>query len=72
MANQAAVAFYAACGLVQIGRRPRYYRDGTDALVMGRRSTPEDEDVVEAHLARERSDRAELTGLAEREEWRDD
>ena len=39
---------------------------------MERPLTPEDEDVVEAHLARERNDVAELAELAEREEWRDD
>ena len=32
--NQAALAFYAAEGFVQIDRRPRYYRDGSDALVL--------------------------------------
>jgi ribosomal protein S18 acetylase RimI-like enzyme len=34
-ANEAAVSFYAAEGLVPVDRRPRYYRDGTDALVLG-------------------------------------
>lgn len=33
-ANKAAVAFYAARDFVQIDRRSRYYKDGTDALVM--------------------------------------
>lgn len=33
-ANTGAVAFYAARDFVQIDRRSRYYRDGTDALVM--------------------------------------
>jgi ribosomal-protein-alanine N-acetyltransferase len=33
-ANGAALAFYAAEGFVQIDRRPRYYRDGSDALVL--------------------------------------
>ncbi len=33
-ANETAVAFYAAAGFVQIGRRARYYKDGTDAVVM--------------------------------------
>ena len=32
--NSAALAFYAAEGFVQIDRRPRYYRDGSDALVL--------------------------------------
>ena len=32
--NQQAVAFYAARDFVQIDRRTRYYKDGTDALVM--------------------------------------
>jgi ribosomal-protein-alanine acetyltransferase len=33
-ANGAALAFYAAAGFVEIDRRRRYYRDGTDAVVM--------------------------------------
>jgi ribosomal-protein-alanine acetyltransferase len=33
-ANVSALAFYAAEGFVQIDRRPRYYRDGSDALVL--------------------------------------
>jgi ribosomal protein S18 acetylase RimI-like enzyme len=33
-ANAGALAFYAAEGFVQIDRRPRYYRDGSDALVL--------------------------------------
>ena len=32
--NEAAVAFYRRSGFEEIGRRRRYYRDGTDALVM--------------------------------------
>ena len=32
--NAAALAFYAAAGFVEIDRRRRYYRDGTDAVVM--------------------------------------
>jgi ribosomal protein S18 acetylase RimI-like enzyme len=32
--NAAALAFYAAAGFVQIDRRPRYYRDGSDAIVL--------------------------------------
>lgn len=34
--NRAGVAFYTAEGFVEISRRPRYYRDGSDALVMER------------------------------------
>lgn len=37
--NTDAVAFYAAAGFVEIGRRRRYYRDGSDALVMQRAAT---------------------------------
>ena len=33
-ANTVALAFYAAAGFVEIDRRRRYYRDGTDAVVM--------------------------------------
>ena len=33
-ANSGALAFYAAAGFVEIDRRPRYYRDGTDAVVL--------------------------------------
>ena len=32
--NAAALKFYAAEGFVEIDRRPRYYRDGSDALVL--------------------------------------
>lgn len=32
--NRDALAFYAARDFVEIDRRPRYYRDGTDAVVM--------------------------------------
>jgi ribosomal-protein-alanine N-acetyltransferase len=32
--NDAALNFYAAEGFVEIDRRPRYYRDGSDALVL--------------------------------------
>ena len=32
--NAAARAFYEAAGFAEIARRPRYYRDGTDALVL--------------------------------------
>jgi [ribosomal protein S18]-alanine N-acetyltransferase len=33
-ANTGALAFYAAAGFVEIDRRRRYYRDGSDAVVM--------------------------------------
>jgi ribosomal-protein-alanine N-acetyltransferase len=33
-ANQAALALYEAAGFEEIDRRRRYYRDGTDAVVM--------------------------------------
>jgi len=32
--NTGALKFYAARGFVEIDRRPRYYRDGADAIVM--------------------------------------
>jgi ribosomal-protein-alanine N-acetyltransferase len=38
--NLAARALYAAFGYQQIGRRPRYYADGTDALVLARSLSP--------------------------------
>lgn len=34
--NSAALAFYAARGFVEVDRRPRYYRDGSTAVVMRR------------------------------------
>jgi ribosomal-protein-alanine N-acetyltransferase len=34
--NRGALAFYAACGFVEIDRRPKYYRDGAAAVVMRR------------------------------------
>lgn len=34
--NTAAVSFYAGAGFVEIDRRRRYYRDGSDAVVMRR------------------------------------
>jgi ribosomal-protein-alanine N-acetyltransferase len=34
--NVAALAFYAAAGFVEIDRRRRYYRDGSDAMVLRR------------------------------------
>jgi len=35
--NAAGRGFYRACGFEQIDVRPRYYRDGSDALVLQRR-----------------------------------
>jgi ribosomal protein S18 acetylase RimI-like enzyme len=35
-ANEAAVGFYAAHGFARIDVRRRYYRDGSDALVLAR------------------------------------
>lgn len=35
-ANTGALAFYAGAGFVEIDRRRRYYRDGSDAVVMRR------------------------------------
>ncbi len=35
--NVAAAGFYAAAGFADLGRRRRYYRDGSDALVLRRR-----------------------------------
>ncbi|MCW3474635.1 GNAT family N-acetyltransferase [Limobrevibacterium gyesilva] len=35
-ANAPALALYAAAGFVEVGRRPRYYADGSDALVLRR------------------------------------
>lgn len=32
--NRGAIAFYAAAGFVEIDRRPRYYADGTAAVVL--------------------------------------
>jgi ribosomal protein S18 acetylase RimI-like enzyme len=34
--NSRAIALYRAEGFTEIGRRRRYYRDGTDAVVMAR------------------------------------
>ena len=38
-ANDGALAFYASAGFAEIDRRRRYYRDGTDAVVMRRTGT---------------------------------
>ncbi|UUZ61712.1 GNAT family N-acetyltransferase [Nocardioides sp. B-3] len=35
-ANVAAIAFYRRSGFAELATRPRYYRDGSDALVMSR------------------------------------
>jgi ribosomal-protein-alanine N-acetyltransferase len=32
--NESALAFYATAGFAEIDRRPRYYRDGADAVVL--------------------------------------
>ena len=32
--NEGALAFYGAQGFVELDRRPRYYRDGADAIVL--------------------------------------
>lgn len=37
VSNEAAVALYEAFGFIQEGRRPRYYPDGEDALILWRR-----------------------------------
>lgn len=47
-ANDRALAFYAAEGFAVIARRRRYYRDGTDALVLQRPLGPEASDASEA------------------------
>ena len=33
--NEPALAFYAAHGFVEVGRRSRYYRDGVTAVILG-------------------------------------
>jgi ribosomal-protein-alanine N-acetyltransferase len=40
IANAAAYGLYARAGFTPTGRRPRYYADGTDALVLRRTLTP--------------------------------
>lgn len=40
-ANTGALEFYAAHGFVEIDRRRRYYRDGSDALVLERGLAPD-------------------------------
>jgi len=39
--NDPARALYAEAGFVVVGRRPRYYRDGEDALVLATMPSPE-------------------------------
>ena len=39
--NAGAIAFYAAEGFTEIARRSRYYKDGSDALVMERNHGPD-------------------------------
>jgi ribosomal-protein-alanine N-acetyltransferase len=39
--NRSAIALYSSFGFGRAGRRRGYYRDGTDALIMWRRSTEE-------------------------------
>jgi ribosomal-protein-alanine N-acetyltransferase len=39
-ANTGAVGFYAAAGFTEIDRRPRYFQDGSDAIVMRRSLGP--------------------------------
>jgi ribosomal-protein-alanine N-acetyltransferase len=39
-ANAGAIAFYAAHEFAEVDRRPRYYRDGTTAVVMLRSLSP--------------------------------
>ena len=38
--NGAARALYASAGYAEVGRRPRYYPDGSDALVLARPLSP--------------------------------
>jgi ribosomal-protein-alanine N-acetyltransferase len=38
--NVAARALYASAGYAEVGRRPRYYPDGSDALVLARPLSP--------------------------------
>jgi [ribosomal protein S18]-alanine N-acetyltransferase len=43
-ANETGRSFYADCGLVEVARRPGYYRDGSDAVVMEMPLTARDDD----------------------------
>lgn len=43
--NAAALAFYARRGFTEVNRRPRYYPDGTTAIVLARRLTDDGEDA---------------------------
>ncbi|MEA2691784.1 MAG: [ribosomal protein S18]-alanine N-acetyltransferase [Acidobacteriota bacterium] len=38
--NEGAIAFYREMGFERVGRRPAYYKDGSDALVYARRVAP--------------------------------
>jgi ribosomal-protein-alanine N-acetyltransferase len=38
--NAAARALYASAGYAEVGRRPRYYPDGSDALLLARALSP--------------------------------
>jgi [ribosomal protein S18]-alanine N-acetyltransferase len=40
MSNQAAIAFYRKFSFAESGRKPHYYQDGEDAVVMRRRLGP--------------------------------
>ncbi len=44
IANAAARTLYARAGFSPTGRRPRYYADGTDALILRRTLTPASQD----------------------------
>lgn len=39
-ANEAALSLYRQLGFREVGRRPRYYPDGTDAIVLARPLSP--------------------------------
>jgi ribosomal-protein-alanine acetyltransferase len=43
--NPAALAFYARRGFTEVDRRPRYYADGTTAIVLARRLTDEEDEA---------------------------
>jgi ribosomal-protein-alanine N-acetyltransferase len=43
--NTAALAFYARWGFTEVNRRPRYYADGTTAIVLARRLSDEGDDA---------------------------
>jgi [ribosomal protein S18]-alanine N-acetyltransferase len=62
-ANEAGRAFYAERGLVEVARRPGYYRDGSDAVVMEMPLAPRDD---------EDDTRTDGTSVDLGEEWRRD